>query len=119
MSKLLGYCFLILGIGLLVLGINQLGIYLKTPDTFPIYRMLIQLPEVDRTINLQQGSMVIPVGFFKISGLLSIILAGFLFVSVVKLLVSTGVGMIKPNTRDLARDLMAEIRKLENRERGG
>ena len=119
MSKLLGYGFLILGVGLLVLGVNQLGIYIKNPDIFPIYHMLINLPEADRTISLQQGSMVLPVGFFKVSGLLSNILAGFLFVSVVKLMISTGVGMIKPNTRDLARDLVAEVRRLENRGANG
>ena len=36
-----------------------------------------------------------------------------------KLMISTGVGMIKPNTRDLARDLVAEVRRLENRGANG
>ena len=119
MTKLMGYLFMLLGIALLVMGLNQLGIYVKSPDQFPIYRMLTNLPEADRTISLQQGSMVLPVGFFKISGMLSIILTGFLFVSVVKLLIGTGLGMIKADTRDLARQLISEIRKLDNKDISG
>lgn len=119
MTKLMGYLFLLLGITLLVVGLNQLGIYVKSPDQFPIYRMLISLPEADRTISLQQGTMVLPVGFFKISGMLSIILTGFLFISVIKLLITTGLGMIKSDTRDLARQLISEIRKLEHKDIGG
>ena len=111
MTKLIGYVFLILGIGLLLMGINQLGLYVQKPETFPIYQALISLSESDRTMQLQQGSMVLPVGFFKISGMLSILLTAFLLVSVVRLLVSTGVGMMKSNTQDLARQLIAEIRK--------
>lgn len=105
-----------LGIALLVAGLNQLGLYVRNPDTFPIYHMLTSLPEQERVIQLQQGSMVLPVGFFKVSGMLSIILAGFLLVAVVRLLVSAGVGMISSNTRDLARQLITEIRKIEKRE---
>lgn len=116
MTKLFGYLFLLLGIALLVLGINQLGIYIQHPDKFPVYHALITMPEQDRTLQLQQGAMVLPIGFFKVSGMLSIILAGFLLVSVVRLLVSTGVGMISSNTRDLARQLITEIRKIEKSE---
>ncbi|MBA56638.1 MAG: hypothetical protein CMK89_19470 [Pseudomonadales bacterium] len=119
MTKLMGYLFLLLGIALLVVGLNQLGVYVKSPDQFPIYRMLVSLPEADRTISLQQGAMVLPVGFFKISGMLSIILTGFLFISVIKLLITTGLGMIKADTRDLARQLISEIRKLEHKDIGG
>ncbi|RLU00003.1 MAG: hypothetical protein D9N11_13385 [Ketobacter sp.] len=119
MTKLMGYLFLLLGIALLVVGLNQLGVYVKSPDQFPIYRMLVSLPEADRTISLQQGAMVLPVGFFKISGMLSIILSGFLFISVIKLLITTGLGMIKADTRDLARQLISEIRKLEHKDIGG
>ena len=119
MTKLMGYLFLLLGIALLVVGLNQLGVYVKSPDQFPIYRMLVSLPEADRTISLQQGAMVLPVGFFKISGMLSIILTGFLFISVIKLLITTGLGMIKADTRDLARQLISEIRKLEPKDIGG
>ena len=72
MSKLLGYGFLILGVGLLVLGVNQLGIYIKNPDIFPIYHMLINLPEADRTISLQQGSMVLSMLALKHRGMLAL-----------------------------------------------
>ncbi len=119
MTKLMGYLFLLLGVALLVVGVNQLGIYIKSPDQFPIYQMLINLPEEDRSITLQQGAMVLPLGFFKMSGMLSIILSGFLFISVVKLLITTGLGMIKADTRDLARQLIAEIRKAEHRDSNG
>ncbi len=112
MTKLIGYLFLILGIAILVGGINQLGIYVKTPDAFPIYNYLVNLPEAERTIQTQAGNMLLPIGIFKISGLLSIVLVGFLLVSVVKLLVGTGVKMISSNTRDLARQLVAEVKKM-------
>ncbi|RLU01926.1 MAG: hypothetical protein D9N14_00510 [Ketobacter sp.] len=118
-TRLLGYVFLLAGIALLVVGVNQLGLYVQAPDQFPIYQKLVALPAADRTIDLQQGAMVLPVGFFKVSGMLSILLTGFLLVSVVKLLVSTGLGMIKSDTRDLARQLISEIRKLEHRDLNG
>lgn len=114
MTKLIGYGFLVLGVALLLLGIQQFGVYLRNPDQFPIYAMLTSLPEADRTMRLSQGSMVLPVGFFRISGMLSILLSAFLLVAVVKLLISSGVQMIRANTRDLAGQLIAEIRRLDS-----
>jgi hypothetical protein len=113
MTKLFGYMFLLLGIILLVLGINQLGIYLKHPDQFPIYHYLVNLPESERSMQLEAGAVILPTGLFKISGMMSILLAGFLLVAVVRLLVSSGVSMISSNTRDLARQLIAEVKKIE------
>ncbi|MCG8537282.1 MAG: hypothetical protein MI808_19500 [Pseudomonadales bacterium] len=115
MTKLLGYVFLGLGVLLLIGGINQLGIYIKQPETFPIYDYLVNLPEAERTIQTKAGNMLLPAGVFKISGLFSIILAGFLLLSLVRLLMSTGAQMMSSNTRDVAKQLVAEMRKM-NRE---
>lgn len=112
MTKLMGYIFLGLGIALLVAAINQLGVYVKTPDQFPIYNYLVNLPVEERTMQTQAGDMLLPIGIFKISGLFSIVLAGFLVLSVVRLLVSTGSNLISSNTRDLAKQLVAEVRKM-------
>ncbi len=114
MTKLFGYLLIALGALLLLVGIQQLGIYIKDPAQFPIYHYLTEMPVADRTLVIQGSDMILPVGIFKISGLLSIILAGFLLVSVVRLLISTGVRMITANVRDLAKQLIAEIRQINN-----
>lgn len=112
MTKLIGYVLIALGVILLIFGINQLGVYLNDPARFPIYQYLTQLPAEERTMIIQGGSMVLPVGIFKISGLLSILLAGFLALSLVRLLISTGVRMITANVRDLAHELVREVQKI-------
>ena len=113
MTKLIGYLLIASGALLLLIGINQLGIYLKDPAQFPIYHYLTELPVADRTMVIQGGNMILPIGIFKVSGLLSILLAGFLLVSVVRLLVSTGVRMITANVRDLAKQLISEIQQIK------
>ncbi|MGB3623745.1 hypothetical protein FT643_15955 [Ketobacter sp. MCCC 1A13808] len=114
MTKLIGYALIAMGAAVLLFGINQLGVYLNDPAQFPIYHYLTNMPVAERTMVIQGSNMILPVGIFKISGLLSIILAGFLLLSLVRLLVSTGVRMITANIRDLAKQLVVEIQKINH-----
>ena len=116
MTKLLGYAFLGIGIMMLVTGGSHLLGYIKAPEQFPIYHYLTNLPLEERTIQTKAGDMLLPIGIFKISGLLSIVLAGFLLVAMVRMLISAGVQMIRSDTRDMAKQLIKEIRKLSNQD---
>lgn len=113
MNNLIGYAFLALGIVALVMGLKQLSIYIQNPDLFPIYHYITHLPVEDRTVQLQGGSMVMPAGFLKISGMGSIIVAGFLLVSVVRLLMSTGTQLLKSDVKKLAQQLVKEIQEIK------
>ena len=115
MTKIFGYLFIGAGILLLVMGISQLLGYIKTPDQFPIYHYLANLPLEERTIQTKAGEMLLPVGIFKISGLLSIVLVGFLLIAMVRMLLSAGVQMVSSNTRDMAKQLIKEIQKISSK----
>ena len=114
MRQVLGMAFIVASIWLLVYGFVWFSNFLIQPELFPLYQLLVDLPEAERTINGPAGDLVMPIGLFKISGLILAIFLLFVVISVIKMFFNAGVTLLAPKVEDSLDKLVKKLKKTES-----
>jgi hypothetical protein len=105
-----GYAFFFLGFCMLIYAGSMLRTFIKDPNTFNLYKLLSELPEMERTVSTGGRSLILPVGAFKAFGIFVSLILLFAILSLVKLFFSIGVRLIAPKIDDIMEKVLNKLK---------
>lgn len=112
-----GYGFFFIGFCVLIYTISMVVTFVNDPNTFNLYKLLSELPEMERTVSTGGRSLVLPVGAFKAFGIFVGLILLFVILSLVKLFFNIGVSLIAPKIDDIMEKMLNRLKgeALKNR----
>jgi hypothetical protein len=84
--------------------------FVNDPNTFNLYKLLSELPEMERTVSTGGRSLIIPVGVFKAFGIFVSLILLFVILSLVKLFFNIGVSLIAPKIDDIMKKVLNRLK---------
>jgi hypothetical protein len=112
-----GYAFFFIGFCVLIYTISMVITFINDPNTFNLYKLLSELPEMERTVSTGGRSLILPVGAFKAFGIFVSLILLFVILSLVKLFFNIGVSLIAPKIDDIMEKVLNKLKAegLKNR----
>lgn len=114
MRQIMGLILIAASIWLIVYGFVWFSNFLLQPELFPLYQMLVELPEAERTISGPAGDLVLPIGIFKISGLILAIFLLFVGLSLIKMFFNAGITLLAPKVEDSLDKLVKKLKSTDS-----
>ena len=84
--------------------------FINDPNTFNLYKLLSELPEMERTVSAGERSLILPVGAFKAFGIFVSLVLLFVILSLVKLFFNIGVSLIAPKIDDIMEKVLNRLK---------
>lgn len=110
MRQVLGMILLVVSVWFLVLGFVWFTNFINTPEIFPVYQMMAEMPEEERVVVASQGEMTLPIGVFKVAGLFFVVMVIFIALGVIKMFFNAAITLLAPKAEDVMDKLLKRLK---------